>query len=107
MGWEIQGQRQILSTRSVIVTTVCTFIRHITQNRYSALKFCTEFSSRLTHNALQDKLENLDLVSFLPNGLGNTKPASNIEYKVSYSDNNLHIYTSYNSKPFFCIQFLY
>ena len=63
MSWEIQGQHQILSTRPVIVTTVCTFIRHITQNRYSALKFGTDFSSGLTYNALQDKLETLELVS--------------------------------------------
>ena len=96
MGWEIQGQRQIFSTRSVIVTTICTFIHHITQNRHSAFKFCTEFSSRLTHNALQDKLENSDLVTSTFNGLGNTRPASNIEYEVSYSDNSLHIYTSYH-----------
>ena len=89
------------------MTTVCTFIRHITQNRYSALKFGTDFSSRLTHKAMQEKLKTLDLVISLPNWLGNTRKASNIEDEVSHSDNSLHIYTSYHSKPLFGNQSLY
>ena len=94
MSWEIQGQFLVLSMRPVIVTTVCTFLRHITQNRLSALKVCTRFSSRWTHNVLQEKLQLLNLVSSPPNELGNTRPMSSIEYQAIYGDNTLNIYTS-------------
>ena len=71
-----------------MVTKVWTFIRHITQNRLSAIKDCTRFSSRWTHNALHEKLQLIDLVSSPRNELGNTRPISSIEYEASYSDNS-------------------
>ena len=43
-------------------------------------------------NALQDKLETLDLVISPPNELGNTRPEQNSGYEASYSDHSFDIY---------------
>ena len=87
-----------MSASSDIVTTVCTFIRHVTQKPLFCTQILTKFGSRLAHNALHEMLDVLDLVSFLPSELKNTMTLSNIEYEASYSDHSLEFYTSWHLK---------
>ena len=81
---------------SDIVTTVGTFLRHALKNRYSALKFCTNFSSQFTQNAMLYKLELADLVSSPPNELGNTQAFFNSKHKDRHGDDNWDIFTPCN-----------
>ena len=52
----------------------------------------------MTHNALQEMLQLLDLVSSPPSELGSTMAPSNIEHESSYSDHSLDISTSCDPK---------
>ena len=61
-----------MSARPDIVTTVCTFIRYVTQKALFCTQILTKFGNALINNAMQEMLELLDLVSSQHKHLGNT-----------------------------------